>query len=221
MKNKKTSTKQEISYQTLLLDVKKLHSNNGQVEGLPKNPRFIRDERFEALKKSISDAPEMLELRELIVYDNKGKYVVVGGNMRLKALIDLGVKKVKCKVLAENTPIDKLREYAIKDNIAFGADDWGLLEDEWSIEELEDWGVEFKEETDPVDAIMDYNNDLPEELQGLDLTPDKLDKINGNDETLMERVIIVFPTDMKHKMAQLLGIENVSKVVYKIEELLK
>lgn len=198
---------EKISYQTLLLDVKKLHSNSGQVEGLPKNPRFIRDERFEALKKSISDAPEMLELRELIVYDNNGQYVVIGGNMRLKALKELGVKKIKCKVLDKNTPIAKLREYAVKDNIAFGADDWG---------------VEFKEEeTDPVNSIMDYNDDLPEELQGLDLTPDKLAKINGDDETLMERVIIVFPTDMKHKMAQILGIENVSKVVYKIDELVK
>lgn len=70
-----------------------LKANEGQVEGLPKNPRFIRDERFKALKKSIADAPEMMSLREIIAYDNDGEYVVIGGNMRYRALLDLGYKR--------------------------------------------------------------------------------------------------------------------------------
>lgn len=96
--------------------VKDIEVNKGQIYGLPKNPRFIRDERFEALKKSIEDAPEMLTLRELLVYPYNDKYVVIGGNMRLRACIDLGYKEVPCKVLEEETPVAKLREYAIKDN---------------------------------------------------------------------------------------------------------
>ena len=97
--------------------------NNGQVDGLPKNPRFIRSERFEKLKQSISDAPEMLDYRTLMVYPFNGKYVTICGNMRLRAAKELGYKEMPCYVLPESTEPKKLREYAIKDNIAFGADD--------------------------------------------------------------------------------------------------
>lgn len=93
------------------IDIRNLEVNKGQIEGLPKNPRFIRDERFEALKKSIEDAPEMLALRELLVYPHEGKYVVIGGNMRLRACTDIGYKEVPCKVLDPGTPVEKLREY--------------------------------------------------------------------------------------------------------------
>lgn len=117
--------------------------NKGQVDGLPKNPRFIKDYRFEALKKSISDAPEMLSLRELIVFPFNGKYVTLCGNMRLRACKELGFKEVPCKVLDEQTPADKLREYTIKDNNAFGDTDFDLLANEWDTDELGDWGVEF------------------------------------------------------------------------------
>ena len=64
------------------IDIKRLEVNKGQVEGLPKNPRFIRDERYKALVKSIEDAPEMLKLRELLVVEHGNKFVVIGGNMR-------------------------------------------------------------------------------------------------------------------------------------------
>ena len=109
------------------IDIRNLEVNKGQIEGLPKNPRFIRDERFEALKKSIEDAPEMLALRELLVYPHEGKYVVIGGNMRLRACTDIGYKEVPCKVLDPGTHVEKLREYVIKDNEAFGQTDWDIL----------------------------------------------------------------------------------------------
>ena len=83
------------------INIKLIETNNGQIEGLPKSPRFIRDERFEALRKSIQDAPEMLQLRELIVIPFGGKYVVIAGNMRLRACKDLGYKELPCKVLGE------------------------------------------------------------------------------------------------------------------------
>lgn len=124
------------------INIKDLEVNRGQIAGLPKNPRFIRDERFAALKKSIEDAPEMLSLRELLVYPHEGKYVVIGGNMRLRACMDLGYKEVPCKVLDEQTPVLKLREYSIKDNEAFGQNDWDILANEWDMEELQDWGMD-------------------------------------------------------------------------------
>lgn len=106
-----------------------LDFNKGQLTGLPKNPRFFRDYRFEAMKKSIQDSPEMLELRELIIFPyNDGRYIVVCGNLRLRACKELGYKELPCKVLAPDTPVKKLREYATKDNVNFGENDLDVME---------------------------------------------------------------------------------------------
>ena len=135
--------KQDDMGQIKDIDIKRLELNKGQVEGLPKNPRFIRDERYKALVKSIEDAPEMLKLRELLVVEHGSKFVVIGGNMRLRACKELGMETVPCKVLPADTPVAKLREYAIKDNNGFGEDDWDVLANEWDAEELQEWGMEL------------------------------------------------------------------------------
>ena len=145
----------------------KLVLNTGQIDGLPQNPRFIRDERFNKLVKSIQDAPEMLDYRTLLVYPFGGKYVVVAGNMRLRACKQIGYKELPCYVLPEETTPAKLREYAIKDNVSFGSDDFDLLANEWDSVELADWGVEF-----PNVNLGDVNADEPE--------PTDLDAENEN-----------------------------------------
>lgn len=157
------------------IPIGEIELNKGQVEGLPKNPRFIKDYRFEALKKSILDAPEMLSLRELIVYPHGGKYVVIGGNMRLRACKELGFKEVPCKVLDEQTPADKLREYTIKDNNAFGDTDFDLLANEWNTDELGDWGVEFPS------AVIDDLGDADE--------PDEDDDLGFSDTQFVVEVV--------------------------------
>lgn len=129
-----------------ILDVALLDFNKGQLEGLPRNPRFFRDYRYAKMKKSIEEAPEMLDLRELIVYPHDGRYIVVSGNLRLRASKEIGLREVPCKVLSADTPMRKLREYATKDNINFGEDDLDILRHEWDRSELEDWGTEFEEE---------------------------------------------------------------------------
>lgn len=126
-----------------MIAIKDLSTNDGQIEGLPKNPRQIRDHRYEKLKKSIEDAPEMLQLRELLVYPHGGKFVIIGGNMRYRACKEIGYKELPCKVLDTETPIEKLRQYAIKDNENFGEYDWDIVANEWDTAEMEDWGVEL------------------------------------------------------------------------------
>lgn len=125
-----------------VLPLSKLVGNTGQIEGLPKNPRIIRDEKFAKLKKSIEDDPEMLELRELLVYPHGDRYVVIGGNMRLRAMIECGHREAPCKVLDKATPPEKLRAYAAKDNVGFGEWDWDDLANEWDAGELADWGLD-------------------------------------------------------------------------------
>ena len=100
------------------IDVSLITPNKGQVPGLPRNPRLVKKERYDTTKRSIEESPEMLELRELIVVEYmEDRYVVVCGNLRLRACKELGYKTVPCKVLPADTPAKKLREYAAKDNI--------------------------------------------------------------------------------------------------------
>lgn len=83
--------------QTKTIKISDLHLNTGQIKDVPKNPRFIKDERYEALKKSIEDDPEMLQLREIVAYDNNGELVVILGNMRYRAMKGLATKMLLLK----------------------------------------------------------------------------------------------------------------------------
>ena len=124
------------------VDIKKLELNEGQIPGLPKNPRLIKDSRYKALVKSIQDDPEMLDLRELIIFPQGDKYVTIGGNMRLLACRELKFKSVPCKILPEDTPAEKLKAYAIKDNIQGGEWDLDMLANDWETPELLDFGFD-------------------------------------------------------------------------------
>jgi len=125
------------------IKISQLKSNTGQVEGLPKNPRLIRDDKFKKLVKSLQDDPEMMELREIIAYDNSGELVVICGNMRLKALQELGEKEAPVKILPKETPVEKLKAYTIKDNVPFGENSWDDLANEWDADLLQEWGLEM------------------------------------------------------------------------------
>lgn len=126
-----------------LVKISKLHSNNGQVEGLPKNPRFIKDDKFKKLVKSIQEDPEMLNIREVVAYDNHGELVVIMGNMRLKALKELGIKEVPCKILPSDTDVEKLKAYTIKDNSGFGEWDFDMLSSDWDFDLLIDCAIDL------------------------------------------------------------------------------
>ena len=115
--------------------------NEGQIAGLPTNPRQWTKTELNKLKKSIQETPELLEARGILVYPWEGKYLVLGGNMRLSALKFLKAKDVPCIVFPEDTPIDKLKEVVIKDNGSFGAWDFDQLANEWGDLPLVDWGV--------------------------------------------------------------------------------
>jgi hypothetical protein len=119
-----------------------LRNNAGQIEGLPGNPRLIKDDRFKKLVKSLQDDPEMLSLRELIVFPHNDTFVVIGGNMRLKALRELDYTEAPCKVLPADTHIEKLKAIALKDNSSFGDYDYEALANEWDAQLLADCGID-------------------------------------------------------------------------------
>ena len=123
-----------------------LEENKGQIEGLPANPRQWTRMDLDSLKKSIEETPELLEARGCIAVPHEGRFVVLGGNMRLSACRELGMKEVPCYVFPESTPTAKLKEIVIKDNGSFGAWDFDMLATEWSDLALSDFGVQIPEE---------------------------------------------------------------------------
>ena len=122
------------------LPIGMLSENVGQIPDVPRNPRKITKEKFEDLCESIRKSPEMKVLDEIRVYPFNGRYVVISGNHRYKAYKKLGWENVLCKILPEDTPKEKLREYVMKEKMHYAENDKGLLS-AWNLKELADWRV--------------------------------------------------------------------------------
>lgn len=149
--------------------------NISEVKRNPSNPRTIKDEKFRKLVKSIKDFPEMLEIRPIVVDDTM---VVLGGNMRLKACIEAGLKEVFIIKASTLTEEQKL-EFIIKDNVGYGEWEWEVLTTEWDTEKLDDWGL------DVLDSKVD------ESVEGDDIKVEKSLQILPKNEY----VIIYAPED--------------------------
>ena len=113
-----------------------------QIKPNPKNPRIIKDDKFQKLVKSIQEFPEMLDKRPLICFtDVDGKYVILGGNMRYKACIAAGLKEVPID-LADDWTEEQKRQFVVKDNLGYGDWDFDALSTDYDIGELEEWGLD-------------------------------------------------------------------------------
>jgi hypothetical protein len=119
-----------------------------------RNPRLIKDDKFKKLVKSIEEFPQMLEKRPIVCYtDEEGDYVVLGGNMRLKAAKEAGLKEVPIS-LADDWTQEQKDEFLIKDNVNFGEWDWDALANEWDADNLSIWGIDVPY----LDPIVDEND---------------------------------------------------------------
>jgi DNA modification methylase len=136
-----------------------------EVKTNPKNPRLIKDDKFKKLVKSIQEFPQMLELRPIVVDENN---IVLGGNMRLKACKEAGMKEVYI-VKAENLTDLQKDEFIVKDNVGFGEWDWDMLANEWDTEKLDEWGLdlpvdlsvtELEAEEDDYEVPNEINTDI-------------------------------------------------------------
>lgn len=115
-----------------LISINKIKAN-------PNNPRIIKDDKFAKLVKSIQEFPKMLELRPIVVNDDM---IVLGGNMRLKACKEAGLKEVPV-IKASDLTEEQQKEFIIKDNVGFGEWDWNDLANNWEAEKLEEWGLDI------------------------------------------------------------------------------
>ena len=105
----------------------------------PNNPRLIKDDKFNKLVNSIKEFPEMLNIRPIVVNE---EMIVLGGNMRLKACQEAGLKEIPV-IKASELTADQQREFIVKDNVGFGEWDWDMIANEWDAEQLDDWGLDL------------------------------------------------------------------------------
>jgi site-specific DNA-methyltransferase (adenine-specific) len=129
-----------------------------KIKNNPNNPRLVKDDKFKKLVKSIQDFPEMLDKRPIIVNEDM---IVLGGNMRLKACNEAGLKEVP--VIVANWTEEQERQFIIKDNLGYGEWDWEIIANEWDADELNDWGLDIPDfvPTVELDAVED-DFDVPE-----------------------------------------------------------
>jgi len=134
--------------------------NIAEIKPNDENPRFITDAKFKKLVKSIKEFPEMLETRPLVVDENM---IVLGGNMRLKALKSAGVFEVPIKQVIGWTKEQK-DEFIIKDNLGYGEWDWDIIANDWDGQKLKDWGMDLPN-FNINDEIEDLSNNLSESFK--------------------------------------------------------
>lgn len=157
---------------TKILPLSSIQKNTGQIDGLPANPRLIRDEKYSKLKNSITENPEMLSLRELLVYQQEDSYVIIGGNMRFEAMRELGYTEAPCKVIPSNATIEQLRAYVLKDNSGYGEWDWDMLADQWDMDELDAAGIDIpinmETDIDGNEEVAAKDDDFDERQEQID-----------------------------------------------------
>lgn len=168
------------------IPIDQLENNEGQIPYVNQNPRDLTNDGFDLVVRSIQDFPEMLEAGELVVYpyilvdpDNykqlaarasdisskihvDDRFIVIGGNQRLRALRELGYTEAPCKIVEWTT--EQINEFIIKDNLSYGNWDWSLIANEWDTEQLVDWGMDI--------PVTDVIEELIDSLTDEDIVPD-------------------------------------------------
>jgi hypothetical protein len=119
------------------MNMKVLTLKVNEIKANPQNPRIIKDHRFKQLVKSIEDFPEMLSIRDIVIDEDN---MILGGNMRWKACIEAGVKRVQVMQVTGLTPAQK-KEFIIKDNANYGVWDWDQLANNYDNDKLTEWGL--------------------------------------------------------------------------------
>lgn len=134
-----------------------------KVKNNPNNPRLVKDDKFKKLVNSIKDFPDMLDKRPIIVNEDM---IVLGGNMRLKACNEAGLKEIP--IIVTNWTEEQQRQFIIKDNLGYGEWDWDMIANEWDAEELVEWGLDVWKAPAEIDySILDEGNSIDDTLSDM------------------------------------------------------
>lgn len=180
------------------MNVKKVKLS--EIKNNPNNPRILKDDKFAKLVKSIKEFPKMLEIRPIVVNSDM---IVLGGNMRLKACKEAGLKEVSI-VLADDLTEDEQKQFIIKDNVGFGEWDWEMLANEWEANLLEDWGLDLP----GFDSVEDLGEEFS--LPDGDKTPFQQMTFTLADEQAeqIKNAINDIKETQEYKYAETMGNEN-------------
>lgn len=195
MAKEENKVNKSIDTAYISLELSQLEPNEGQLEGLPANPREIKTEKLDLLKKNIQQYPEMLKLRGLLVYPmDNGKYIIIGGNMRYQAMSELGFSNAPCIVIPKDTTVEQMKAYTILDNNQFGKWEWEALANEWDADLLEDWGIDLPiaESEINMDEFFDENENGTDKEKGEKLTisiPDELKEQKDEIKSIIEAAL--------------------------------
>jgi hypothetical protein len=129
----------------------------------PNNPRICKDDKFKKLVQSVKDFPQMLDIRPIVVND---EMIVLGGNMRLKACIEAGLKEVSIIKASDLTP-EQQNEFIIKDNVGFGEWNWDDLANGWDSEQLTEWGLDVWQQAPDIDYSILNEEDVTSQLNDM------------------------------------------------------
>jgi hypothetical protein len=159
----------------------------GTVKPNPNNPRLIKDDKFAKLVKSIQDFPQMMEIRPIVVNDDM---IVLGGNMRLKAAKEAGLKTIPI-IKASDLTEEQQREFIIKDNVGFGQWDWDMIANEWDVEQVGEWGLDvpvFTTLDEPTgDDLIDDEKNKPATMKITFESPEQLQKAEIDIQEILDR----------------------------------
>jgi len=171
-----------------------------KVKGNPNNPRIIKNDKFKKLVKSIQEFPEMLKLRPIVVDEDM---IVLGGNMRLKASKDAGLKEVWIEV-AEGLTEEQKKEFIVKDNVGFGEWEWDMLANEWDSVQLAEWGLDVWQNEDDIETTDEFS--LPDgEKSNLEQITYTLTKEQSN---IIKEAIQEIKYTEEYKYVETFGNEN-------------
>jgi ParB-like chromosome segregation protein Spo0J len=156
-----------------------------EVKSNPNNPRIIKDDKFKKLVASIKELPQMLQLRPIVVNEDM---IVLGGNMRLKACKEAGLKEIPI-IKASELNEEQQRAFIIKDNVGFGEWDWDALANEWDAEQLEEWGLDvWKVEEEPsLDELIGEEKNKPASMKITFKTVEQLQEAENDIQELIDR----------------------------------
>lgn len=136
------------------------------IKSNPNNPRLIKDDKFAKLVNSIKEFPKMMALRPMVVNADN---IVLGGNMRLKALKEAGYTEIPDEWVKKASDLteEEVRRFIIADNVGFGEHDWEMLAAEWDSEELAEWGLDVWQTTADVDYSILDDDDVSDQLKDM------------------------------------------------------
>ena len=172
-----------------------------KVKGNPNNPRIIKNDKFKKLVTSIKEFPEMLKLRPIVVDEDM---MVLGGNMRLKASKDAGLKEVWIEV-AEGLTEEQKKEFIVKDNVGFGEWEWDMLANEWDSVQLAEWGLDVWQNEDDLKQQEKYtgkietpkyeptgSKPMPHDLYNTEKVDKLIEKIQAANLSKTEQAFLIY-----------------------------